>query len=62
MSFPTVNGKVYQFEYKDSLTDAAWTTLSGTYLGRGAPLSVTFSPADLGGRTTRFYRVRVTGQ
>ncbi len=59
--FPTVAGKVYQLEYKDSLTDAAWTTLSGTYTGDGSTFNVTFSPADLGGATTRFYRVRVTG-
>ena len=62
VSFPTINGKVYQLEYKDSLADAAWTTLVGTYTGTGDAFNVTFSPADLGGRTARFYRVRLTGQ
>ena len=61
VNFPTVNGKVYQLEYKDDLTAAAWTTLPGTYTGNGTTFAITFSPTDLGGRTTRFYRVRVTG-
>lgn len=45
-------GVVYTVEYKDSLSDPAWTKL-GTYTGTGGQVPVT----DTTGANTRFYRV-----
>lgn len=57
--FPSVMGKVYTCEYKNALTDSAWTSPGATYNGTGGNLTLSFSPADLGNGTARFYRIRV---
>jgi alpha-tubulin suppressor-like RCC1 family protein len=53
VSLPTQNGRVYRLEYKNSLTDPAWTPLP-LRVGNGAQqvLSDTTPPG-----TQRFYRV-----
>jgi hypothetical protein len=57
LSFPTQNGISYTVQYKDSLTDPAWTDLE-TVVGTGANLSIADPAAAL--RSARFYRVILT--
>ncbi len=59
ITFPSVNGKVYALEYKNSLTDTAWITVKGTLIGTDAPMQ--FTDATSVGQAQRFYRVRVVG-
>jgi hypothetical protein len=54
VSLPTQNGRVYQLEYQDSLTDLTWHALP-LHAGSGGLLTLT-DPAPLGSQ--RFYRVR----
>lgn len=54
LSLPTQCGRVYQFEFKNSLTDTNWTALP-LFAGNGRDLLLSdSSPAD----AQRFYRVR----
>jgi hypothetical protein len=55
MSIPTQTGFSYQVEYKDQLTDPAWSTLT-TVVGNGTTQTIT-DPGPL--PPTRFYRVLV---
>ena len=54
LSLPTLYGKLYWLEYKNSLDETNWKSLSMN-LGSGATLSLTNSPAT---NAQRFYRVR----
>ena len=51
LSFPSVTGYTYTVQYKNNVTDSAWTTLK-TLSGTGSPLTAT-DPTG----THRFYRV-----
>ncbi|MGD0208940.1 MAG: immunoglobulin domain-containing protein [Verrucomicrobiota bacterium] len=53
-SLPTQSGRVYALEYKNTLSDTNWTTLSLTG-GNGNVLTLTDSSAT---NSQRFYRVR----
>jgi len=55
ISFPSIVGLSYTLEYKDSLTDTAWTPLPPPVAGTGMPLSL----ADTNGFSlpARFYRL-----
>jgi uncharacterized repeat protein (TIGR01451 family) len=55
MSIPTQTGFSYRVEYKDQLTDPAWSTLT-TVVGNGTTQTIT-DPGPL--PPTRFYRVLV---
>jgi uncharacterized repeat protein (TIGR01451 family) len=56
LSVASITGLNYTLEYKDSLTDAAWTPVSGPAVGTGGMITLqdTNTPAAL----SRFYRVR----
>ncbi|HEU5068807.1 MAG TPA: hypothetical protein VFV96_00145 [Verrucomicrobiae bacterium] len=54
VSLPTQNGRVYQLEYQDSLTDVTWHALP-LHAGSGGLLTLT-DPAPPGSQ--RFYRVQ----
>lgn len=54
ISFTTIAGPTYTLEYKNSLSDAQWTT-AGSAPGTGNTVSITDPAATA---TTRFYRVR----
>jgi hypothetical protein len=55
VSFTTVGGLIYNLEFKNAVTNAAWNTLSQSVTGTGGILTLpdTNSPA-----TSRYYRVR----
>ena len=55
LSFPTVSGLNYTVQWKNNLTDPAWTPLS-TVPGNGTVMSVNDS---LSGQNQRFYRLAV---
>ncbi len=55
ISIPTEVGPIYVLEYKELLTDPAWTTLA-TVSGTGSSIPVTDNNLT---NTSRFYRVRV---
>ena len=54
----SVAGKTYRFEFKNRLTDPAWTSLPGDVTGDGGVISMTDN--TVGTNETRFYRVLVT--
>jgi uncharacterized repeat protein (TIGR01451 family) len=54
ISFTTIVGPTYTLEYKNSFSDAQWTT-AGSAPGTGSTVSITDPTATA---TTRFYRVR----
>ncbi|MBE0546019.1 MAG: glycoside hydrolase family 9 protein [Verrucomicrobia bacterium] len=54
-NWPSVAGKIYRVAYKNHLTDATWTELSGDIAGTGAPCSWTDSTAA--NASQRFYLV-----
>ena len=54
LSFPSQGGMSYTVQYKNALTDPAWTDLE-TVVGTGASLSITDPGAAE--RPTRFYRI-----
>lgn len=54
VSVPTLHGRVYRLEYKESLTDSVWTALP-LQAGTGGELQMN-APAGLGSQ--EFYRVR----
>jgi hypothetical protein len=53
LSFPTVYGAGYTVQFKNTLLDASWQTLT-SFTGDGA---VDTKTDTIGGNTTRFYRV-----
>jgi autotransporter-associated beta strand protein len=55
LSFLTESGPTYLVEYKDTLTDATWKSLS-SLVGTGSPETVTDTTAN---SLARFYRIRV---
>jgi hypothetical protein len=57
ISFPSVSGKSYAVQYKNSLADPAWTTLQ-TIAGTG--FNLTINDPDSARHPTRFYRVMVS--
>ncbi len=54
ISFNTLPAQNYQVQFKDSLTDASWTTLGEVISGTGSPVSVS---DDMTGHLQRFYRL-----
>lgn len=58
ISFPTQTGAIYQVQYKNNLTDSAWTPLGSPISGTGVPGSVQDSLAG----SARFYRAVLTAQ
>lgn len=54
ISFITLPGQNYQVQFKNSLTDPAWTTLGGIIPGTGLTLTVS---DDFTGSPQRFYRL-----
>jgi hypothetical protein len=54
LSFPSENGKSYTVQYKNTLSDPAWTDLE-TVVGTGGNLPITDAAAAQ--QRTRFYRV-----
>ena len=59
ISFPVVGNRTYRIEYKNSLDDAAWLSLSDYYAQYTGTGQVT--DTSLAGRSQRFYRVRYLG-
>jgi len=57
LPFPTVKGKSYTVQYKNTLNDPTWTVLE-TVVGTGGNLSI--KDAAAAQRPARFYRVIVT--
>ncbi|HEY5912090.1 MAG TPA: immunoglobulin domain-containing protein, partial [Verrucomicrobiae bacterium] len=55
VSLASVQGLNYTLEYKNSLTDAAWTPISGSAAGNGS--SITLLDTNVVSGPTRFYRV-----
>ncbi len=55
LTFPTLTGLKYQVQYKDNITDANWTNLSGVISGNNTVQSVN----DSAGASNRFYRVQI---
>ena len=58
LKWPNVVGKIYRVAYKNDLTDATWTDLSGDITASGTPCSWTDSTAASANK--RFYVVYVT--
>jgi hypothetical protein len=56
ISFHTTIGQSHILEYKDSLPDAAWTSIGSAIQGTDEDVTISES---MSGRATRFYRVRV---
>lgn len=54
VSFTTMSGRIYTLQYKNSLSDASWTSLPGPTTGTGSVMSITDSTPQ---PPTRFYRV-----
>jgi len=54
LSWETRIGDVYQVQYKESLSDPAWTPLGGDRAGNGGPLTVTI---DVSAAPQRYYRL-----
>ena len=59
ISFATASGRTYRVEYKNALTDANWSTLSGagSISGNGGVVSIDDTQAGAADLPTRFYRV-----
>jgi uncharacterized repeat protein (TIGR01451 family) len=60
LSFPTEVGTSYTVQYKNTLSDPAWTDLvpPGSVPGTGGPITIT--DATSAGQPTRFYRIMAT--
>jgi uncharacterized repeat protein (TIGR01451 family) len=57
LTFPTVAGTLYWVQYKDALTDPAWTNLPGMPLtGAGGPWT-SYDPSPAALHPSRFYRI-----
>jgi hypothetical protein len=61
ISFTTTSGQVYRVEYKNILTDPAWSTVSGADAVSGSGGIVTVSDPDPSARSSgrRYYRARL---
>jgi len=57
ISFPTRSGSNYQVQYKNNLSDTAWTSLGSPIAGNDSVRSATDPDTATGGH--RFYRVQV---
>lgn len=59
ISFTTVSGQNYRMEYKNNITDASWTTVSGSenVPGTGGVVQKSDPDPTVVTRTRRFYRV-----
>jgi hypothetical protein len=59
ISFSTFNGQHYRVDYKNNLTDASWTTVSGAsnVAGTGGTVTVTDPDPNINNVRHRFYRV-----
>ena len=59
INFTTVAGQHYRVDYKNNMTDASWTIVSGaqSVAGTGAVVQVTDPDPTLPSRPRRFYRV-----
>ena len=59
ISFTTMSGQQYRVDYKNNLTDAMWTTVSGgaNVTGTGNVVQVTDMDPNIHSFTHRFYRV-----
>ena len=56
ITFQTFEGRQYQVQYKNALTDAVWTDVGSPVNGSGPTASVTDSTAT--GAATRFYHIQ----
>jgi hypothetical protein len=56
LNWPTVTGQSYQLEYKNNLTDPAWTSLGSPVTGTGGTLTLT---NNFGDSPQRFFRLRL---
>ncbi len=56
LNWQSTVGLTYQLEYKDNLTDPAWTPLGGTVPGTGGALTLT---NNLGDSPQRFFRLEL---
>ncbi len=57
LNFPSVPGKTYTIEYKNSLGDPSWQVLSSGVSATGS--STPYTDSTFGSVGTRFYRVRI---
>jgi len=55
LTFPTLQGQLYQVEYKTNLTDAVWTPVGSPIPGTGSSVSVTNNP----GAAQGFYMLQI---
>jgi hypothetical protein len=56
LAWPGAAGQTYQLEYKDNLTDPAWTPLGNPVTGAGGTLTLT---NNFGGSPQRFFRLQL---
>jgi hypothetical protein len=56
LNWPGVAGQTYQLEYKDNLTDPAWTPVGDPVSGTGGALTLTNSTGD---SAQRFFHLRL---
>src|ERR1035441_11130168 len=56
LTWPGVAGQSYQLEYKNNLTDPAWTPLGSPVMGTGATLTLTNS---FGAASQSYFRLRL---
>ncbi|HSY43530.1 MAG TPA: hypothetical protein VK811_06430, partial [Candidatus Acidoferrum sp.] len=54
LNWSTVPGAIYAVQYKNNLTDPAWTTIGSNQTGTGSPLSYNVNTTT---NTQSFYRV-----
>lgn len=59
LAFPTIQGRLYQVQYKNRLTDANWTDLGGPRMATGSSLDV---PDTIGAQAQRFYQILLIPQ
>jgi hypothetical protein len=56
LSFPTIPGRTYRVEYKNSLSDPAWLPLGSDHPS-GAATQLTVGDDPFATRAQRFYRI-----
>ena len=56
LNWPGVAGQTYQLEYKNNLTDPAWTPVGSPVTGTGATLTFTNNSGD---SPQRFFHLRL---
>ena len=59
LGFPTAPGRHYQVQYKNQLSDPAWTNLGPVQNGTGSTLQI---PVTIGPEPQRFYQLIVVAQ